>query len=87
MLAAAKTGEDLHKVGQLYFSNGDYAQSADALRKALAKGGLSDADSVNMLLGVALVRQGKNAEAGKAFDAIKDPQFAEVGRLWKLRAR
>lgn len=86
-LAAAKTGDDMYKVGQLYFSSGDYARSADALRKAIAKGGLSDADNANMLFGVALVRQGRTAEAGKAFDAIKDPQFAEVGRLWKLRAR
>ena len=86
-LAAAKTGEELYKVGQLYFSAGDYPKATDALRKALAKGGLSDADDGNMLFGIALVRDGKPAEAAKAFDAIKDPQFKEVGRLWKLRAR
>ena len=74
-------------MGQLFFSAGDYANAADALRKAIAKGGVGDIDNAHMTLGVALVRQGKNAEAAKAFDAIKDPQFAEVGRLWKLRAR
>jgi tetratricopeptide (TPR) repeat protein len=86
-LAAAKNGDDMYKVGQLYFSAGDYAKAVDALRKALARGGLSDTDDGSMLLGIALVRGGKPAEAAKAFDAIKDPAFAEVGRLWKLRAR
>lgn len=86
-VAAAKTGDQLVSVGQLYFSSADYAKAADALRKAVAKGGLSDADATQMLLGMALTRQGKFAEAMKAFDSVKDPQFAEVGRLWKLRAR
>ena len=85
--AAARTGNDLYKVGQLYFSAGDYPKAADAFSKAVAKGGLEDADDANMMLGIALARLGKNAEAGKAFDAIKDPKYAEVGRLWKLRAR
>ena len=49
--------------------------------------GLTDADDANMELGIALVRLGKKAEAVKAFDAVKDPEFAEVARLWKLRIR
>jgi tetratricopeptide (TPR) repeat protein len=86
-LAAAKTGDQMHDVGRLYFSAGDYAKSADALRKALAKGGLADADAANMLLGNALTRQGNRAEAAKAFDAIKDPKFLEIGKLWKMAGR
>ena len=87
MLAAAKTGEDMVAVGSLYFSAGDYARSVDALRKGLAKGGVADADATNALLGVALARQGNKAEAAKAFDAIKDPKFAEIGKLWKMAGR
>jgi tetratricopeptide (TPR) repeat protein len=88
MLAAAKTGDEAYKVGQLQFSAGNYAKAAEALRKAVTLPGLSDADEAHMLLGIALARQGgKAAEAGKAFDAIKDPKFAEVGRLWKMRLR
>jgi Flp pilus assembly protein TadD len=83
-LAAAKTGDELYKVGMLYFSAGDYAKASDALAKAVAKGGLSDADAVNMLLGVSLARQGNKSGAIKALDAIKDPAFAEVAKLWKL---
>jgi tetratricopeptide (TPR) repeat protein len=86
-LAAAKTGEDMVAVGQLYFSAGDYARSVDALRKAFARGGVADADSTSALLGIALARQGNKAEAGKAFDGIKDPKFAEIGKLWKLASR
>jgi len=83
-LAAAKTGDAAYKVGQLYFSAGKYAEAADAMRKALTLPGLNDVDDANMEMGIALVRLGKKAEAAKAFDAVKDPKYAEVARLWKL---
>jgi tetratricopeptide (TPR) repeat protein len=86
-LAAAKTGDALHAVGKLYFSAGEYAKAADALGKALAKGGLSDADAADMLFGIALSRDGKTADANKAFAAVKDPKFAEVAKLWILKGR
>ena len=86
-LAAAKTGDEMHAVGKLYFSAGEYAKATDAVRKALAKGGLSDADAADMLFGIALSRDGKTAEANKAFAAIKDPKFAEVAKLWVLKGR
>lgn len=85
--AAARSGEELVNVAKLYFSAGDYAQAAATLQKAFAKGGVQDVDGTNMLLGIALKRKGDGAGAGKAFDAIKDPKGAEVGRLWKLAAR
>lgn len=87
VLAAAKTGEDMVAIGRLYFSAGDYAKAVDALRRGLAKGGVADVDATSAQIGVALSRQGNKVEAGKAFDAIKDPQFAEIGKLWKLSAR
>ena len=83
-LSAATTGDEMYEVGKLYFSAGEYAKASDALSKAVKKGGLSDADAVHMLLGVSLARQGNKAAARKALDAIEDPQFAEVARLWKL---
>lgn len=86
-LAAAKTGADAYKVGQLYFSAGKYAEAAAAMRKALTLPGLEDPDDANMEMGIALARGGKKAEATKAFDAVKDPKFAEVARLWKLHIR
>jgi len=86
-LAAARTGDAAYGVGKLYFSAGMYAEAANAMRKALTLPGLNDIDDANMELGIALARQGKKAEAVKAFDAVKDPKFAEVARLWKLRMR
>ena len=86
-LAAAKTGDAAYEVGKLYFSAGDYAKAAAAMQKAISLPGLTDADDAHAELGMALARQGKKAEAGKAFDAIKDPKYAEIGKLWKLRLR
>jgi Flp pilus assembly protein TadD len=77
----------MHAVGKLYFSAGEYGKAEDALNKALAKGGLSDADAAEMLYGIALSRDGKSAEANKAFAAIKDPKFAEVAKLWIMKGR
>jgi tetratricopeptide (TPR) repeat protein len=86
-VAAAKTGEEIEKIGELYFSAGDWAKAAETLQKALAKGGVQDPDRANMLLGIALKRKGDKAAAMKAFDAVKDPKFVEVAKLWKTAAR
>jgi tetratricopeptide (TPR) repeat protein len=86
-LAAAKTGDAAYEVGKMYFSAGDYAKSTAAMRKAIATPGLSESDDAHELLGIALARQSKNAEAAKAFDGVKDPKYAEVARLWKLHLR
>ncbi len=74
-------------MGKLFFSAGSYAQAAGALQKAVAKGGMADADATQMLLGIALKRSGDKAGATKAFDSVKDPKFAEVARLWKTAPR
>jgi tetratricopeptide (TPR) repeat protein len=84
-LAAAKTGNAMVATGKLYFSAGDYARSADAIQKGLAKGGVTDTDDANMLLGIAYARSGKAAEAKAAFGQVRDAKFADVSRLWKLK--
>ena len=86
-LAAAKTADEMNAVGELYFSAGDYANAAAALQKAIAKGGLTDADNTEMLLGIALKRKGDKTGAQKAFDEVKEPKFAEIAKLWKIAAR
>jgi len=83
-LAAAKTGNEMVAMGKLFFSVGEYGKAADAFRKGLAKGGVTDVDDANALLGVAQVRAGQGKEALPAFDAIRDAKLAEVVRLWKL---
>jgi tetratricopeptide (TPR) repeat protein len=86
-LAAAKTGDAAYEAGKLHFSAGDYGKAVAAFQKAVSLPGLTDADAAHAELGMALARQGKKAEAAKAFDAIKDPEFAEIAKLWKLRLR
>ncbi len=83
-LAAAKSGNEMVAMGKLFFSVGDYAKAADAFRKGLAKGGLTDTDDANLLLGMALARGGKGTDATAALSAVKDPKSAEIAGLWKL---
>jgi Flp pilus assembly protein TadD len=83
-LAGAKTGSDMVAIGKLYFSAGDYANAADAIAKGLAKGGVTDTDDANALLGIALVRAGKPNDSRAPFAAVKDPKYAAVTRLWTL---
>jgi hypothetical protein len=84
-LAAATTAAQMYAVGKLYFSAGDYANAAAAVGKALAKGGLAESDDALMLQGIAYSRQGKSADADKAFKAVKDPKFAEIAKLWMIK--
>ena len=69
-IANAKTGNDMVAIGKLYFSSGNYANAADAVRKGISKGGLTDSDDANALLGVALVRSGKPNDARAPFGAV-----------------
>jgi tetratricopeptide (TPR) repeat protein len=85
-LAAAKTGNEMVATGKLYFSVADYPKAIDAFRKGLAKGGVTDVDDANALLGIALARSGDYPAAIEAFDAVKDPALAEIAGLWKLHA-
>jgi len=84
-LASAKTGNEMVATGKLYFSSGDYPKAADAIRRGLAKGGVTDTDDANMLLGIALARSGNNADAAAAFSAVKDAKMTDIARLWKLK--
>lgn len=85
-VAAGTSGEDMYQAGRLYFGQGNYPKAVDALRKALAKGGVSNADDANMLLGIALARTNRNSDANKAFTQVKDPKLAEIARVWALHA-
>ena len=84
-LASAKTGNQMVGIGKLYFSAGEYQKAADALQQGLAKGGVTDTDDANLLLGIAQARLHKPAEAKAALEGIKNPTLTEVARLWKLK--
>ena len=90
--AAAKNpkGEVDVKVGLGYYSTGDYAQAAEVIKRGIAKGGVTRLDDANLLLGAALLEQGKKEEARAAFEAAKAaaPPGGLLGRiagLWLAR--
>ncbi len=83
-LAAAKTGNEMVAIGKLFFSAGEYEKAADAIRKGLDKGGVTDVNDANALLGIAEVRAGKGQASYPAFDAISDAKLKEIASLWKL---
>ena len=86
--AAAKTGDASIAVGQAYMSFGDNANAVKAIERGIAKGGLSNAGEAQLVLGIAQLRAGNKAAAGKAFAAVKgDPDLERVAKLWALRAK
>jgi tetratricopeptide (TPR) repeat protein len=85
-VAAGTSGEEMYQAGRLYFGQANYPKAVEALRKALAKGGVSNTDDANMLLGIALTRSNRNSDASKAFTQVKDPKLAEIARVWVLHA-
>jgi hypothetical protein len=90
--AAAKNpkGEVDVKVGLGYYSTGDFAQAAEAVKRGIAKGGVARLDDANLLLGASLLELGKKDEARAAFEAAKTaaPPGSLLGRiagLWLAR--
>lgn len=90
--ANANTPGEVHvKIGLGFFSIGDAAQSVEAVRRGLAKGGVKRVDDANMLLGAALVQLGRTQEAKAAFAtaaAAAGPgsHMARVAGLWTAYA-
>jgi tetratricopeptide (TPR) repeat protein len=84
-LAAARTANEMVGIGKLYFSMGDYEKAVDAFQKGLAKGGVTDANDANLLLGIANARLGKTDPARAALGAVTDPVLSPVAKLWLIR--
>lgn len=82
------TGQGDVALGMAYSSFGQYEKAVAALAKGIEKGGVRDPEQAQMMLGIALLKVGKEAEAIQAFDRITtDPQMKDVARLWKIAAR
>lgn len=83
------TGELDLKAAETLYGYGRYADSEAAARRALQKGGAkTNANEANLVLGEALVMQGKTADAVAAFNAISSPTAAtaRAQHLWLLYA-
>lgn len=83
---AKPTGESDVKLGAAYLSYGQNDKAIEALQRGLGKGGVKSPDEASLLLGVAYFRTNNNAEAAKAFGAVKqDPALARIAKLWLLK--
>jgi hypothetical protein len=85
---ARKTGEFDVKVAETYYGYGDFAKAEEAARRAISKGGVKDASEAPMVLGMALARQGKNAEAVQVFSNVGGNAISKkIAHLWTLYAQ
>jgi len=83
---AKPTGESDVKLGAAYLSYAQNDKAIEAITRGLGKGGVKSPDEANLLLGMAYVRTNNNAEAAKAFGAVKqDPALARIAKLWLLK--
>jgi tetratricopeptide (TPR) repeat protein len=93
LATAAKNpkGEVDVKIGLGFYSTGDYAQAAEAIKRGIAKGGVARLDDANLLLGASLLEAGKADEARAAFQAAKaaapaGSPLGQIADLWLARA-
>jgi tetratricopeptide (TPR) repeat protein len=83
--AQRKAGDYDLKLAEYYFGYGRYADSETAVRRAQSKGGFKDTAEAQMLLGMSLARQDKNAEAAEAFGKVSgNANDQKVAHLWTV---
>jgi tetratricopeptide (TPR) repeat protein len=82
---ARKTGDFDVKVAETYYGYGQYAEAEATARRAISKGGMKDPAEAPMVLGMALARQGKNAEAIEVFSKVGgNANDQKIAHLWTL---
>jgi hypothetical protein len=84
---ARKTGDYDIKLAETYYGYGRYADAEAAASRAISKGGLKDPSEGPMVLGMALVAQGKNADAVAAFAKVTGANDQKIAHLWTLYAQ
>jgi hypothetical protein len=86
--AAGKSADADLRVGQAFMSYGQYPQAVTAIRRGIAKGNATDPSEAQLILGIALLKSGNKAEAGRVLRAVKgDAELQRVAKLWSLRAQ
>jgi len=86
--AAGKSADADLRAGQAFMSYGQYPQAITAIRRGIAKNNATDPAEAQLVLGIALLKSGNKAEAGKVLRAIKgDAELQRVAKLWSLRAQ
>ncbi|HEY1631750.1 MAG TPA: tetratricopeptide repeat protein [Rhizomicrobium sp.] len=85
----AKTGEQSVKLAEDYWGYGRYADAEAAARAGIARGYPKDPTEGQMILGQALLAQGKFDEAISTFGAVttSDPGRTDTAHLWSAYAQ
>jgi len=84
----AKSGETAVKQAEDYWGYGRYADAETFARAAIAKGGMKDPSEGPMILGLALVAQGKNDDAIAALGQVSGSEGrSKAAHLWSLYAQ
>jgi hypothetical protein len=75
-------------LAEILWSQGQFPQAEQAVRRGMAEGALRDPDGARFVLGHILLSQGKRAEAAAAFSSVsKTGKLGSIARLWALHAR
>lgn len=73
-------------LGHAYLSYGQYDEAIAAIERGLKKGGVTDVDEAQILLGIALLKKGQKEQARRAFNAVKDDsKWSDLSDLWVIR--
>jgi hypothetical protein len=88
-LAKTASGDVVLKLAETYYGYGRYADAEASARAAIAKGGAKlDTAEAQMLIGEALLGEGKNADAVAAFNQVQtsSPAWAKAQHIWLVFA-
>jgi hypothetical protein len=86
--ARAKAGQEDAKLAEDYWGYGRYADAEAAARRGVGKGGIKDPAEGPLLVGMALVAQGKYADGIQALAQVGGSQAArKTAHLWTLYAQ
>jgi hypothetical protein len=72
-------------LGQAYLSYGSTTRAIDALKKGIAKGGVTDADEAQISLGIAYLRKGQKDRPSGVQGREGRVEVARSRRLWEIR--
>jgi tetratricopeptide (TPR) repeat protein len=83
----ATQGQAYVALGQAYLSYGMYDEAIDAMKKGIAKSGVTDVDEAQISLGIAYLRKGQKDLARQAFKTVKDDsKWHDLAEMWEIRA-
>lgn len=83
---AAKAGEADVRLGEAFLSYDQPTKAVEAIQRGIGKGGVKSVDEANLSLGRAYILAQNNAEAIKAFESVKSPEYAQLAQLWSIHA-